>query len=134
MCDRVCRNAHIAIGVGKFRIVELWNFFDNFLPESDLPIIRYLYWELLPNFSIADIACGSGEFLLAALKVFTPIYQQCIGFLQETPEFLEEQANIDYFPNQLSFIKYNILSNNIYGVDLQSGGVDVRNCDFCLIG
>ncbi len=103
---------------------ELWDFFDNFSPESDLPIIRYLYWELLPNFSIADIACGLGEFLLAALKVFTPIYQQCIGFLQETPEFLEEQANIDYFPNQLSFIKYNILSNNIYGVDLQSGGVE----------
>jgi hypothetical protein len=93
--------------------------------DQELQYIKYLYFQLLPEFTVADVTSGAGDFLIAALNVLKSIYQQSATILWEDPDFQDERKSIDSNNNREIYFKREILTNNLFGVDIQAGGVEI---------
>ena len=107
---------------GKFETIT------ELLTNLDANLCRRLLDEILPNLSLLDPACGSGAFLVAAMKTLIYIYSTVIGrskFL--TDHHLEnylkkiesEHLSLNYY------IKKRIISDNLYGVDIMPEAVEI---------
>lgn len=83
---------------------------------------------VLPNLSLLDPACGSGAFLVAAMKTLINVYAAILGKI----EFLgdkklnewkrkieEEHPSINYY------IKKQIITNNLFGIDLMEEATEI---------
>ena len=55
---------------------------EELLLRLDGPLCRQLLLEVLPKLTILDPACGSGAFLVAALKALTNVYSAVIGRIE----------------------------------------------------
>lgn len=83
---------------------------------------------ILPNLSLLDPACGSGAFLVAAMKTLINVYSAILGKI----EFLgdkklnewKQQIETDH-PSINYYIKKQIISNNLYGVDLMEEATEI---------
>lgn len=86
--------------------------------------------DILPKLSLLDPACGSGAFLVAAMKTLTDIYQHALGRAttrhQSDPTLqqflgkeLEGHANHNYY------IKKKIITHNLFGVDIMDEAVEI---------
>ena len=98
--------------------------------------IETLYHDILKDTRILDPAVGSGAFLLAAQEVLLDIYMQCIEFFQRletegkgwemesrTRDELEEiEAGNG---SESLHAKRTIILNNLYGVDIDDGAVEI---------
>ncbi len=95
--------------------------------EQEIEHISCLYFDILKNLSICDPSCGSGAFLISAEYCLIDIYQKCISILQQNnqPVFQEERKIIETYGSETYFIKRQIITNNIYGVDIQRGCVEI---------
>ena len=82
----------------------------------------YSYREWLLNIKIVDPACGSGAFLNQALE-----------FLLNEHKFIDNNRRL-YENEGLSLydIKSNILKNNLYGVDINEGAVEIAKLSLWL--
>ena len=87
-----------------------------------------LLQEILPKLSLLDPACGSGAFLVAALKTLAAIYQSALG----RAEYLEHAALRQYVagelkghPNKNYYIRKKIISHNLFGVDIMDEAVEI---------
>ena len=100
----------------------------DLLFDLDVPLCRQLLLETLPNLSLLDPACGSGAFLVAALKTLINIYSAVVGkieFLNDpTLKGWLETARRDH-PSLNYFIKKRIITDNLYGVDLMEEATDI---------
>ena len=93
--------------------------------------VSYFYKALLQT-TILDPTCGSGAFLFAALNILEPLYEVCIGRMQEF-----NQANDRLFRNELAeiaqryrsniqyFIYKSIILRNLYGVDIMVEATEI---------
>ena len=95
----------------------------------------------LEQLSILDPTCGSGAFLCASITVLQPLYTLCFQRLFENITFQRAaqehatqvwgqhyqrlQQRIEQAPSQAYFILQLILSQNLYGVDLQTEAVEL---------
>lgn len=93
--------------------------------QEETEIIKYIYFDILKNLKICDNACGSGAFLIAAQQILMPIYDRCIKALMNLPLFGEEWKRIIRYKNPNYFIKKEIITRNLYGVDIQEGAVEI---------
>jgi hypothetical protein len=83
---------------------------------------------VLPNLSLLDPACGSGAFLVAAMKTLINVYAAILGKI----EFLgdkkltewKQQIEKDH-PSINYYIKKQIITNNLYGVDLMEEATEI---------
>ncbi|MFI3221124.1 MAG: hypothetical protein QX189_18705, partial [Methylococcales bacterium] len=100
----------------------------DLLFKLDTPLCRELLLSILPSLSLLDPACGSGAFLVAAMKTLINIYSAIIGrikFIHDDglTQWLKEtetaHKNIDYF------IKKEIIKNNLYGVDIMPEATEI---------
>lgn len=80
---------------------------------------RNLY-RFLKEVTVCDPAIGSGAFPMGILNILFTARQHIYGFLKETEPF-----------NPLE-IKKNIIRDNIYGVDIEQGAVDIARLRFWL--
>lgn len=83
---------------------------------------------ILPNLSILDPACGSGAFLVAAMKTLILVYAAVIG----TIELQGDSRLKDWLNHQKSqhlsieyLIKKRIVTNNLYGVDIMEEATEI---------
>ncbi|MFC7074336.1 Eco57I restriction-modification methylase domain-containing protein [Halovenus rubra] len=98
--------------------------------------VETLYHDILKEVHVLDPAVGSGAFLLAAQDVLVDIYMQCIEYFQQlesegkgweldsrTRDELEEvnkgQGGVSLYA------KRTIILNNLYGVDIDQGAVEI---------
>ena len=100
----------------------------DLLLNLDAFLCRKLLTEILPELSILDPACGSGAFLVAAMKTLVNIYSAIVGKIQFLHDnYLTrwyEQAQAEHA--SLSYhIKKLIITNNLYGVDLMEEGSEI---------
>ncbi|MCG3167248.1 MAG: hypothetical protein POELPBGB_03035 [Bacteroidia bacterium] len=83
---------------------------------------------VLPNLSLLDPACGSGAFLVAAMKTLINIYAAILGkidFLGDK-KLSEWKAEIEKdHPSINYYIKKQIITNNLYGVDLMEEATEI---------
>ncbi len=110
---------------------------DNYQPFEDINdvlinldgnVCRLLVEDIIPNLSILDPACGSGAFLVAALKTLISVYSAVIGTIKlqgdaRTKKWLQE---IETKHKSLSyFIKKRIVTDNLYGVDIMEEATEI---------
>ncbi len=98
--------------------------------------VETLYHDILKDTKILDPAVGSGAFLLAGQEVLLDLYMQCIEFFQN----LEDEGKgwelssrtrdeLDTIAsgkgNASLYAKRTIILNNLYGVDIDDGAVEI---------
>jgi hypothetical protein len=98
------------------------------LTNLDANLCRRLLEDILPNLTLLDPACGSGAFLVAAMKTLIYIYSTVIGtsnfltdhYLNNYLKTIEkEHSSLNYY------IKKRIISDNLYGVDIMPEAVEI---------
>ena len=83
---------------------------------------------VIPNLSLLDPACGSGAFLVAAMKTLINVYAAILGRI----EFLgdkqltdwKKEIEIEHTSIQY-YIKKQIITNNLYGVDIMEEATEI---------
>ena len=105
--------------------------YDYLAYTSNHLFVSHFYKALLQT-TILDPTCGSGAFLFAALNILEPLYEVCIGRMQEF-----NQANDRLFRNELAeiaqryrsniqyFIYKSIILRNLYGVDIMVEATEI---------
>jgi hypothetical protein len=100
----------------------------DLLMNLDAPLCRRLLFEVLPGLSLLDPACGSGAFLVAAMKTLINVYSAVTGridYLNDAylTEWLRktraEHKSLNYF------IKRTIITHNLFGVDIMEEACDI---------
>jgi hypothetical protein len=100
----------------------------DLLMNLDADLCKLLLTEVLPNLSLLDPACGSGAFLVAAMKTLIEIYSAIIGKIEfggdrNLKEWLrktrKDHQSINYF------IKKRIITDNLYGVDIMEEATEI---------
>ncbi|MEG3982495.1 hypothetical protein QUA08_17135 [Microcoleus sp. T3B2] len=98
------------------------------LTNLDANLCRSLLTDILPNLTLLDPACGSGAFLVAAMKTLIYIYSTVFGtskFLNDhhlnndLKKIEKEHSSLNYY------IKKRIISDNLYGVDIMPEAVEI---------
>jgi hypothetical protein len=101
---------------------------DEMLLKADAPLCRELLVNVLPKISLLDPACGSGAFLVAAMKTLINVYSAVIGKIEflNDPQLnawlksvQKDHASISYY------IKRQIITNNLYGVDIMPEAAEI---------
>ncbi|HIQ49677.1 MAG TPA: hypothetical protein EYH56_00615, partial [Nanoarchaeota archaeon] len=108
----------------------------NNFNKKELEIIKYLYFEILTKIKICDNACGSGSFLIAAGDVLLRLYSRVLKILEEN---LSEDKDVkkvlmemEKSPTRSYYIVRQIIVNNLYGVDIMEGAVEIAKLRFWL--
>ncbi|MEH2339167.1 Eco57I restriction-modification methylase domain-containing protein [Nostoc sp.] len=101
---------------------------NELLIKLDTNVCRLLIEDILPNLSILDPACGSGAFLVAAMKTLIQVYSAVIGTIKlmgDSPlkKKLEDIENSH--PSLPYFIKKRIVSDNLYGIDIMEEATEI---------
>jgi hypothetical protein len=100
----------------------------DLLMNLDAELCRALLNNVLPNLKLLDPACGSGAFLVAAMKSLINVYSAVIGrikFLNDKPlsaqlkQWETEHKSIAYF------IKRSIITDNLFGVDIMEEATEI---------
>lgn len=79
-----------------------------------------ILYKLLEEITVCDPAIGSGAFPMGILNILFTVRQHLYGFLKESESF-----------NPIE-VKKSIIRNNIYGVDIEQGAVDIARLRFWL--
>ncbi len=102
----------------------------------DVGHVETLYHDILKEAKLLDPAVGSGAFLLAGQEVLLDLYMQCIELFQR----LEDEGkgwelssrtrdDLDTIAsgkgNASLYAKRTIILNNLYGVDIDEGAVEI---------
>jgi len=100
----------------------------DLLLDLDAPLCRRLLHEVLPSLKLLDPACGSGAFLVAAMKTLIDLYAAIVGkikFLNDRglsnwlAETERKHRSINYF------IKKSIITDNLFGVDIMEEATEI---------
>ena len=88
---------------------------------------QYLYFFIIKNLTILEHACGSGAFLLAAQKLLFDLYVSAWEVISNSKnqEVLDELKQISKFKTPNYYFKRSIITNNIYGVDVEEGAIEI---------
>ena len=99
------------------------------------------FWISVNKVTILDPTCGSGAFLLSAVRFLFPIYESCLEAIKRildeidrneftcfgnTKDYFEEQINrVNAHTNENYFILKSIIVNNLFGVDIMEEAVEI---------
>ena len=118
--------------------VELFNnlFKKDKFNKRELKIIKYLYFEILAKIKICDNACGSGSFLIAAGDILLRLYSRVLKILEDNlggdEDVKQILKDIRKSPTKNYYIVRQIIVNNLYGVDIMEGAVEIAKLRFWL--
>lgn len=100
----------------------------DLLMDLDVTLCRRLLNEVLPRLSLLDPACGSGAFLVAAMRTLINLYAAIIGKIK----FLNDRNLTDWLTKTERehksigyFIKKRIITDNLYGVDIMEEATEI---------
>ena len=100
----------------------------DLLLNLDASICKRLLLEILPSLSLLDPACGSGAFLVAAMRTLINLYSAIIGKI----EFLQDRTLSEWIgkvrkghPSIPYFIKKRIITENLFGVDIMEEATEI---------
>ncbi len=104
---------------------------EDLLRNLDAGLCRMLLLEdggILPNLKLLDPACGSGAFLVAAMKTLIEVYSAVIGQAERMDDatlrgwlagMKRDHPSVDYF------IKRRVITDNLFGVDIMDEAVEI---------
>lgn len=129
LCDRTIHK--LIVDRVNETISDKFNQFEDInqlLLSKEQSIYRLLFTEILPKLSILDPACGSGAFLIAAMKTLIQVYGAAIGSIKligdaRTRDELQELENVH--KSIAYYIKKRIVTDNLYGVDIMEEATEI---------
>ncbi|HIK09401.1 MAG TPA: ATP-binding protein, partial [Oscillatoriaceae cyanobacterium M33_DOE_052] len=101
---------------------------NDIIANLDANTTRRLLLETLPKLTLLDPACGSGAFLVAAMKTLKYIYSALLGKIEYLPDntltaelekIKKNHPSLDYF------ITKQIITQNLYGVDIMAEATEI---------
>lgn len=111
--------------------LDLVSFTRELLARCDDPALALAFWRSLTGLTILDPTCGTGAFLVGALRVLTPLYAACLQSIREMAErdAVEESAGpgdalwailaeSERTGGAAVFAARTIVTRNLHGVDL----------------
>ncbi|MEH2288053.1 Eco57I restriction-modification methylase domain-containing protein [Nostoc sp.] len=101
---------------------------NELLIKLDTNVCRSLMEDILPNLSILDPACGSGAFLVAAMKTLIQVYSAVFGTIKLMDDSILKKKLEDIensHPSLPYFIKKRIVSDNLYGIDIMEEATEI---------
>lgn len=113
------------------RKIQQFDSIDDMVMHMEIDVCRHLVYgedSILRNLSLLDPACGSGAFLIAAMKTLIRIYERVIGVVQlSTDHQLRDWLDkvVKDHPSLPYFIKKRIITDNLYGVDIMEEAVEI---------
>jgi Putative DNA-binding domain/Eco57I restriction-modification methylase len=123
LCDRTI-NKLILDRVGSPQFDSI----GDLLLKLDAPLCHRLLFDILPSLSILDPACGSGAFLVAAMRTLITVYSAVIGRIK----FLTDLKLTNWLkkieaehPSLNYYIKKRIITDNLYGVDIMEEATEI---------
>jgi hypothetical protein len=100
----------------------------DLLMNLDAPLCHRLLEDVLPSLSLLDPACGSGAFLVAAMRTLIIVYGAVTGRI----EYLGDRSLSDRLAQMRAghrslnyHIKRSIITNNLFGVDIMEEGCEI---------
>jgi len=100
----------------------------DLLLNLDAGLCRIMLFDLLPGLSLLDPACGSGAFLVAAMRTLINVYSAVTGRI----EYLNNaglSARLNEIrakhPNLSYYIKKQIITDNLFGVDIMEEATEI---------
>jgi len=125
----LCERTINAVIVDKVNEVSAKHYHDisEILLKLDADLCRKLL-DILPRLSILDPACGSGAFLVAAMKTMLDIYAAVFGkidFLSDTNLTAHLAAIRRDHPSVNYYIRKRIITDNLYGVDIMEEATEI---------
>ncbi|NJM05276.1 ATP-binding protein [Candidatus Gracilibacteria bacterium] len=100
----------------------------DLLLKPTAAICRSVLMRILPNLRLIDPACGSGAFLVAAMRTLISIYSGLLGHAKTLGDSVLDGwlrgIERDH-PNLGYYIKKQIIVNNLYGVDIMAEAVEI---------
>ncbi|HQE61664.1 MAG TPA: ATP-binding protein, partial [Candidatus Latescibacteria bacterium] len=115
-------------GVPGFVAPRHFDSLGDLLLSLDAELCRTLLNDVLPSIRILDPACGSGAFLVAALKTLINVYSAVTGKI----EYLNDKGLRDQLAamrkegRSLNYhIKRRIITDNLFGVDIMDEAVEI---------
>ncbi|PQJ95330.1 hypothetical protein CXB77_13920 [Chromatium okenii] len=100
---------------------------NDLILHLDVDLCRELL-QLLPKLKLLDPACGSGAFLVAAMKTLINIYSALIEKIKQLndPELLAIVTQWETAHKSLAyFIKRTIITDNLFGVEIHEEAVEI---------
>ncbi len=100
----------------------------DLLMHLDTNLCNLLVHSVLPTLTLLDPACGSGAFLVAAMRTLIDIYGPIFGKIDISTDqnLLMWKRNITKnHPSILYFIKKQIITENLFGVDIMEESTEI---------
>ena len=100
----------------------------DLLVGLDDALCKRLLFRVLPELKLLDPACGSGAFLVAALKKLLVVYQAVVGRAKlsgetDLREWIEKAER--EHPSLAYFLKRKVITENLFGVDLMEEATEI---------
>ncbi len=96
--------------------------------------VETLYFDVLKDLHVLDPAVGSGAFLLAAEDVLLDIYLHAVEYFEQlynahpfgvSDRIKDELEAVNEAGSKKLYAKREIILNNLYGVDIDNGAVEI---------
>lgn len=125
------------LSTGQIRTIDdfisynlyLSRFTIDFIQSIVDPALLLTCYQQLTSMTILDPTCGSGAFLLAALRTLLPLYEACLDQLQTHIDHPACQSILIDMSTQTSTRRYKILktivTKNLYGIDLMEEATEI---------
>ncbi|MGB5963205.1 MAG: RNA-binding domain-containing protein [Coleofasciculaceae cyanobacterium] len=107
---------------------EKFSDINELLIKLDSQLCDRLIHDILPNLSLLDPACGSGAFLIAAMKTLISVYSAVVGTIElkgdrRLKNWLKG-VKADH-PSLSYYVKKRIITDNLYGVDIMEEATEI---------
>ena len=102
--------------------------YEALILNLDDELAWHLFKGILPKIRLLDPACGSGAFLVASMKTLIGVYAAVIGRIKvgANATLKAEIAELERTHGSLGYlIRREIISNNLYGVDLMEEATEI---------
>ena len=123
LCDRTINKLILdkVAGKGDSNLNEL-------LLRLDANLCDRLLNQILPNLTLLDPACGSGAFLVAAMKTLIGVYATVVSQarrFEDHPNIKKWLDEANSHPSLDYYIKKRIITDNLYGVDIMQEATEI---------
>lgn len=118
----------VAVDIPGLRPARRYHSLPELLLDLNADNCRRLLYEVLPNLSLLDPACGSGAFLVAAMKTLVNVYSAVTGRIDylNDPSLNHWLAQTRKDHRSINYhIKRKIVTENLYGVDIMEEAADI---------
>ncbi|MBN2153865.1 MAG: Eco57I restriction-modification methylase domain-containing protein [Candidatus Lokiarchaeota archaeon] len=115
-------NEHFHTGYEDF-ISEL--IFKENKTHEEIIQVEWFYFNVLGSITVCDPACGSGAFLVEAVRVLADVQAACIGCLSPGDARFRRFPALPRPGSTTYDIKRHVATSNVFGVDVQPGSVEV---------